>query len=126
MGAAPQVCKGTGQMDTGLIKPAARTARAGFPASRVKVVRGTAPAQLPSSQSVPATPGGHDGTMRDEHAQTTAGEVLMDAEIREAISQAASLGPDLFPVKDAPLKLRAYRRAVSDHEPETHSLEKTV
>jgi hypothetical protein len=113
-------------MDTSLIKPTARTARTGFPTSRVKVVRGTAPTELPSSQSVTATPAGHDGTMRDEHAQTTAGEILMDAETREAISRAASLGSDRLPATDAALKLLAYRRTDSDHEPETHSLERNV
>ena len=117
-------------MDTNLIKPTARTARTGFPASRAKVGRGTAPTELPSSQSVTtrsdATPGGDDGTTRDEHAQAAAGEILMDPEIREIISRAASLGPDRLPIKDAALKVRAYRRAESDHEPETHSVEKTV
>ena len=117
-------------MDTSLIKPTARTARTGFPASRANLGRGTAPTELPSSQSVTttsdATPGGDDGSMRDEHAPAAAGEILMDPEIREAISRAASPAPGRLPGKDAALKLRAYRRAESDHEPETHSLERTV
>ena len=117
-------------MDTSLIKPTARTARTGFPASRAKIGRGTAPTELPSSQSVTttsdATPGGHDGTMRDEHPQAAAGEILMDPETREAISRAASPRPDRLSDKDAALKLRAYRWAESDHEPETHSVERTV
>jgi len=113
-------------MDTSLIKPTARTARTGFPASRVKVVGGTVPTELPSSQSVTTPSDRHDGTMRDERAQAAAGEILLDAEIREAISRAASLGPDRLPATDAALKLRAYSRADSDHEPEAHSLERTV
>jgi hypothetical protein len=113
-------------MDTSLIKPPTRTARTGFPASRAKVGRSTAPTELPPSQSVTTRPDGDDGTVRDEHAQAAAGEILMDAEIREIISRAASLGPDRLPIKDAALKVRAYRRAESDHEPETHSVERTV
>jgi hypothetical protein len=117
-------------MDTSLIKPTARTARTGFPASRANLGRGTAPTELPSSQSVAttsdATSGRRDGAMHDEHGQAAAGEILMDPEIREIICRAASPGPDRSPIKDAALQLRAYRRAESDHEPETHSVERTV
>ena len=117
-------------MDTSLIKPPARTARTGFPASRAKVGRSTAPTELPPSQSVTTrpdtTPGGDDGTTRDEHAQAAAGEILMDPEIREVISRAASPRLDHLPAKDAALKLRAYRRAGTGDEPDTPSLERTV
>src|SRR5437588_641961 len=117
-------------MDTGLIKPAARTARTGFPASRTNVGRVTAPTELPPSQSATAAADasrdGHDDTMRDEHAHPAAGEILMDPEIREVISRAASPRPDHLPATDAALKLRAYRRAGTGDEPDPPSLERTV
>lgn len=117
-------------MDTGLIKPAARTVRTGLPTSRANVAPATAPTELPGSQSVTtaadAARGAHDRTMRNDLAHRTAGEILMDPQICEVISRAASPRPGRLPAKDAALKLRAYRRTATDDEPDTQSLEKTA
>jgi hypothetical protein len=112
-------------MDTGSIKPVARIARGGFPASRTN-------AEAPAERSQSVTPAAavtgdaHDQAMRRELAHRRAGEVVIDPQIRAAMSRGASPRVGRAQRQDAALKLRAYRRPETPEEPDAHALEKTV
>jgi hypothetical protein len=112
-------------MDTGSIKPAARTTRSGFPESRTN-------AQAPAARSPGVTPVAavtgdtRDQAMRREYGHRNTGEVVIDPQIREAMSRGPSPRAGRAQRQDAALKLRAYRRPETPEEPDAHALEKTV
>jgi hypothetical protein len=116
-------------MNTGPIKPAAGIARTRFPESRPSSAPTGRRTELPPSQTVAAatlTRGTHDRPNREDPAQRSAAEILIDSESRDAIYRAMSVRPSPIESSDAALNLRVYRRADAQQEPDSQSLEKTI